>query len=77
MTDFKEAMRDPAGVFNKPRFVLTDDSLTHEQKHSILLEWEQDAQALLRAGDENMAVDESDMLSRVHRALENLKAQAK
>ena len=43
--------------------------IVFDQKKSILLEWELDAQAILRADEENMCSDEMSMLSRVHRAL--------
>ena len=69
MVDFKQAMHDPAGIFVKPIHVVHEASLSYEQKKSILKEWELDAQAILRADEENMCTDCVSMLSRVHRAL--------
>jgi hypothetical protein len=69
MIDFEQALHDPAGIFEKPMHVVEEASLTREQKIAILNEWEIDAEALLRADEENMQMDEPSMLSRVHRAL--------
>ena len=69
MVDYKQAMHDPCATFIKPINVVHESSLTYDQKKSILLEWELDAQAILRADEESMYTDEMSMLSRVHRAL--------
>ncbi len=69
MVEFRQAMHDPAGVFGKPINVVHEDAFSYKQKKTILLEWELDAQAVLRADEENMFTDSVSMLSRVHRAL--------
>ncbi len=69
MVSFREAMHDPARTFGKPINVVHEDSFSYKEKKAILLEWELDAQAVLRADEENMFTDSVSMLSRVHRAL--------
>ena len=63
------ASHDPAKAFGKPINVVHEQTLSFEEKKAILLEWELDAQAVLRADEENMFTDSVSMLSRVHRAL--------
>lgn len=71
--EFELAMQDPAGMFNKPIDVVNDESLSVVQKRLILQEWASDAEALLRADEENMSIDEGPtMLSRIHKAFNSL-----
>ena len=73
MTNFNQAMKDPASVYSSPREVVKDENLTKAQKLEILHQWETDARLLQVAEEENMAGgDESTMLSRVRRAIESL-----
>jgi hypothetical protein len=73
MTDYDKALRDPSAVYQFPREVLADETLTHEQKREILLRWKQDAQQLEIAEEENMAGEGAPiMLSRVNRCLDLL-----
>ena len=74
MVEYNDALKDPAGSFNKPMDVVEATSLTQEQKVAILNEWASDAEALQRADEENMNTDQPSMLSRVHRALAILQA---
>ena len=74
MSDFKRAMRDPSWVYQYPKDVVADESLTLEQKTQILNQWECDAQQILTADEENMAGDSDSMLQRVRHALAELGA---
>ncbi len=75
MTDFEKAMRDPSNSYHRPKDVLEDDSVDHDQKIKILKQWEFDARELLVAEEENMPGDASSMLNRVKRALQELGVQ--
>lgn len=70
-----QAMLDPASVFSAPHEVLTAP-LTAEDKKAILLRWEEDAEALLRATEEGMPPADNrspaEMLVAVHAALHAL-----
>jgi hypothetical protein len=52
--DRERANLDPGSVFAAPSDVLAAHGLSHEDKKSILIKWEADADALLRAADEGM-----------------------
>jgi hypothetical protein len=52
--DIEQAKLDPATVFRKPADVLKADGISREDKKAILLRWEQDAEALIRATEEGM-----------------------
>jgi hypothetical protein len=52
--NLERANLDPASVFGAPRDVVTAKDLSPEDKRSILIKWEADADALLRATDEGM-----------------------
>ena len=73
--DLDQAMLDPASVFSAPNDVLTA-LLPLEDKKAILMRWEEDAEALLRATEEGMPpVDNrnpAEMLVAVHAALHAL-----
>lgn len=73
MTDFVKAIQDPAGTYAKPVDVLTDNSLTSNEKIMVLEQWEYEAIALQTADGENMEGAAPAMLSRVHNALYELK----
>ena len=75
MTDFDRAMRDPRFCFNEPSDVLADNTLSKEQKISVLKQWEYDARELSVAEEENMPSaggETPNMLSRIHIALRQL-----
>jgi hypothetical protein len=75
--DVDQAKLDPASVFGSPHDVLTAKGLTEEDKKSILSRWEEDADALLRAGDEGMPVEHrspGELLRAVHEAMQLLDA---
>lgn len=52
--DLDKAKLDPAAVFSAPRDVVSAPGLSLEDKKAILIRWEQDAEALLRATEEGM-----------------------
>ena len=74
--DLDKAKLDPASVFRAPEDVLRAPGLSTEDKKSILIRWEADAEALLRATGEGMPPSENrspaELLRAVHLALETL-----
>ena len=74
--DLNKAKLDPASVFHTPKDVLRAASLSIEDKKSILIRWEEDAEALLRATSEGMPPEDNrnpaELLRAVHLALESL-----
>jgi hypothetical protein len=74
--DLEKAKLDPASVFRAPEDVLRAPDLSAEDKKSILVRWEADAEALLRATGEGMPPSENrspaELLRAVHLALESL-----
>ncbi len=52
--DLDKALLDPAAVFHSPHDVLHADGLSSESKKAILLRWQEDAEALMRATEEGM-----------------------
>ena len=52
--DLDQAKLDPASVFKSPEDVLVAPELSTEEKRSILVRWEADAEPLLRATEEGM-----------------------
>ena len=67
--DLDKAKLDPASVFHAP-------GLSAEDKKAILVRWEADAEALIRATEEGMPPAENrspaELLRAVHLALESL-----
>jgi hypothetical protein len=76
LIDLNKAKLDPASVFHTPKDVLRAASLSIEDKKSILIRWEEDAEALLRATSEGMPPEDNrnpaELLRAVHLALESL-----
>lgn len=78
--DIAQAKLDPASVFHGPEDVL-QASLAPEDKKSILLRWEEDADALIRATDEGMEPSDNrrspgELLAAIQAALETLEDNA-
>jgi hypothetical protein len=76
--DLDKAKLDPASVFRAPEDVLRAPGLSAEDKKAILVRWEADAEALIRATEEGMPPAENrspaELLRAVHLALESLEA---
>ena len=74
--DLDKAKLDPASVFRAPKDVLGAPGLSPEDKKSILVRWEADVEALLRATEEGMPTAENrspaELLRAVQAALESL-----
>jgi hypothetical protein len=78
--DLDRAKLDPASVFRTPEDVLGAAELSAEEKRAILLRWEADAEALLRATEEGMPPADNrspaELLRAVHAALHSLERRA-
>jgi hypothetical protein len=76
VVDLDKAKLDPASVFDAPEDVLRAPDLSLEDKKAILLRWEVDAEALIRATEEGMPPSDTrspaELLRAVHLALEAL-----
>jgi hypothetical protein len=77
--DLDKAKLDPASVFRAPEDVLVAPGLSPEDKKAILVRWEADAEALLRATEEGMPLSDNrrspaELLRAVHEAIEALEA---
>jgi hypothetical protein len=74
--DLDKAKLDPASVFHTPKDVLGAPGLSVEDKKAMLIRWEEDAEALLRATEEGMPPagnrSPGELLRAVHLALESL-----
>ena len=74
--DLDKAKLDPASVFHAPHDVLGAPGLSPEDKRSILIRWEADVEALLRATEEGMPPADNrspaELLRAVQQALETL-----
>jgi hypothetical protein len=74
--DIEQAKLDPASVFQAPHDVLGAPGLSPEDKRSILLRWEADVEALLRATEEGMPPAENrspaELLRAVQQAMQSL-----
>jgi hypothetical protein len=76
--DLDQAKLDPQSVFAKPKDVLAASGLSLEDKKAILVRWEADVEALLRATEEGMPSDNrrspAELLRAVHEAIESLES---
>jgi hypothetical protein len=75
--DLDKAKLDPQSVFTAPHEVLAAPGLSPEDKKAILVRWEADVEALLRATEEGMPPSESrrsaaELLRAVHEAIQSL-----
>jgi hypothetical protein len=52
--ELKDKVANPEAHFKKPKEVVQDDALTHEEKKKTLNTWEQDERQLLTASNEGM-----------------------
>ena len=76
VVDLDKSKLDPASVFHAPKDVLAASGLSIEDKKAILMRWEADAEALLRATEEGMPTADNrnpaELLRAVHLAIETL-----
>ena len=75
--DLDKAKLDPQSVFRAPDDVLGAPGLSPEEKKSILVRWEADVEALLRATEEGMPPADNrrspaELLRAVHQAMQSL-----
>jgi hypothetical protein len=74
--DLDKAMLDPNAVFRAPKDVLGVPGLSCQDKKEILIRWEDDAAALLRATEEGMLPagnrSPAELLRAVHAAMQSL-----
>jgi hypothetical protein len=75
--DLDKAKLDPDSVFHAPKDVLGAPGLSPEEKKSILVRWEADMEALLRATEEGMPPADqrrnpAELLRAVHEAMQLL-----
>ena len=61
------------GKYRTPKELLSDDSLSHDEKVGMLELWRHHTEALMRAADEGMHRDfRTDLLSEIQNALTSL-----
>lgn len=73
--DLDKALLDPASEFSSLADVVSDQSLSRDQKVKILERWEYDARELQVAEEENMAGGPGNQLDDVLAALNSLGAR--
>ena len=73
--DLERAKLSPADAFDRPEDVLAA-AISAADKKAILDQWETDAKALARAGDEGMADGEPSLLIDVNSAQKRLREQS-
>lgn len=75
MIDVNKAKFDPSSIFLNPEEVLTEESLSREEKILILRQWEYDARQLAVAEEENMGGGSPNMLAEILETLNKLEAE--
>ena len=74
--DLDQAKLDPQSVFRTPNDVLAAQGVSPEDKKAILVRWEADVEALLRATEEGMPPSDNrspaELLRAVHEAIDSL-----
>jgi hypothetical protein len=79
--DLDKAKLDPGSVFRTPEEVLRAPGLSFEDKKAILVRWEADTEALLRATEEGMQPPDNrrspaELLRILHGAMQALETAA-
>ncbi|MGB2933079.1 MAG: hypothetical protein WBE08_12605 [Methyloceanibacter sp.] len=69
-SDLDQAMLDPASVFGAPKDVLEAQGLSPDTKKAILIRWEEDVEALIRATEEGMPPDDNRSPAELLRAVQ-------
>jgi hypothetical protein len=77
--DLHQAKLDPGSVFRAPDEVLSAEELSAEDKRAILVRWEADTEALLRATEEGMPPSDkrspAELLRVLHEAMSQLEGR--
>jgi hypothetical protein len=77
--DLDQAKLDPGSVFRAPDEILSAEELSAEDKRAILVCWEADAEALLRATEEGMPPSDkrspTELLRVLHEAMRKLEGR--
>jgi hypothetical protein len=77
--DLDQAKLDPGSVFRAPNEVLSAEELSAEDKRAILVRWEADTEALLRATEEGMPPSDkrspAELLRVLHEAMRQLEGR--
>ena len=77
--DLDQAKLDPGSVFRAPDEVLSAEELSAEDKRAILVRWEADTEALLRATEEGMPPSNkrspAELLRVLHEAMRQLEGR--
>jgi hypothetical protein len=77
--DLHQAKLDPRSVFRAPDEVLNAEELSAEDKRAILVRWEADTEALLRATEEGMPPSDkrspAELLRVLHEAMRQLEGR--
>jgi hypothetical protein len=77
--DLDQAKLDPGSVFRAPEEVLSAEELSAEDKRAILVRWEADTEALLRATEEGMPPSDkrspAELLRVLHEAMRQLEGR--
>jgi hypothetical protein len=73
MIDVKEALNNPATVFERPEEIVQNNELSREQKIEILRRWEYDARELQVADEESMTAPQAEPVT-LQTILEALRA---
>ena len=68
--DLDKAKLDPGSVFDNPKDVLAAQGISAADKQAILLRWESDVEALMRATEEGMPPSENRAPGEVLRAVQ-------
>ncbi len=70
--DYDRALIAPEQVFESPMDIVNTDSMTPEQKLTVLKHWEANARDLQVANDENMTGPGNTRLDEVRKAIDKL-----
>ena len=70
--DMEKALIDPGAVFQEPEAVVSDGTLSREQKIEILRRWEYDSRLLQVAEEEGMEGSSNNLLAKIREALHAL-----
>jgi hypothetical protein len=75
----KDKVENPKTHFDKPKEIVQDNALSHEEKKKALSTWEQDERQLMTAsnegmpgGDEGLHPDDDNRLGEVGKAKEDI-----